>query len=63
MTDPTLNIVAAIGLPFIPGWGELRPFVADLWLIVTIVGVLLTPFFITSRPNAACGVVALESST
>ncbi|MEO6435438.1 MAG: NADH-quinone oxidoreductase subunit N [Tepidisphaeraceae bacterium] len=54
-----IAVLGAIGLPFIPAWSELRPFVADLWLIATIVAVLLTPFFITSRPNAACGVVAL----
>ena len=53
--QPTL---AAIGLPYIPGWDELRPFVADLWLIATAVAVLLTPFF-TRRPNAACAYVAL----
>src|SRR5215203_554868 len=48
----------AIGLPYIPGWNELRPFVADLWLIATIVAVLLTPFFVR-RSNAACAMVAL----
>jgi len=50
--------LAAIGLPFIPGWEELRPFIADVWLIVTIVGILLTPFF-TARSNIACAAVAL----
>lgn len=55
----TSSILAAgIGLPFIPGWHELRPFVADLWLIATIVAVLLTPFFV-ARPNVACALVAL----
>src|SRR5678816_3681167 len=53
-----ISTLAAIGLPFIPGWTEMRPFVADLWLIATVVGVLLTPFF-TSRSNVACAVVAL----
>src|SRR5437763_8011178 len=48
---------ATIGLPFIPGWGELRPFIGELWIIATIVAVLLTPFFVR-RPNAACGSVA-----
>jgi NADH-quinone oxidoreductase subunit N len=55
-----LNTIAAIGLPFIPGWHELRPFIADLILIGTIVAILITPFF--TRPqfsNAAAGVVAL----
>ncbi len=53
-----MNFLSAIGLPFIPGWDELRPFLADLWLIATILGVLLTPFFVR-KPNAACGTVAL----
>ena len=53
-----LSIVASIGLPFIPGWDELRPFVADLWLIGTIVAILLAPFF-TSKANVACAIVAL----
>jgi NADH-quinone oxidoreductase subunit N len=49
-----------IGLPFIPGWYELRPFAADLWLIATIVAVLLTPFFTGTRSsNAICAIVAL----
>jgi NADH-quinone oxidoreductase subunit N len=58
-----MQICAAIGLPFIPGWGELRPFVADLWLIATVVAVLLTPFFVTSRSNIACALVALAGVT
>src|SRR5439155_11694188 len=56
------SLIAAIGLPFIPGWDELRPFVVDLWLILTIVGVLLTPFF-TTRSNVACALVALAGVT
>src|SRR6476620_3182057 len=46
------------GRPFIPNWADLRPFVAELWLIATIVAVLLTPFFVR-RPNAACAAVSL----
>ena len=57
LTLPT--ILAAIGTPFIPGWGELRPFAADLWIIVTILAVLLTPFFASRRSNTACALVAL----
>src|SRR4051794_19599159 len=53
-----MPLTVAIGLPYIPGWNELRPFVADLWLIVTIVAVLLTPFFVR-RSNTACALVAL----
>src|SRR6184192_1840050 len=41
-------VLAAIGTPFIPGWTELRPFVA----------VLLAPFF-TNRSNYVCAAVAL----
>lgn len=48
-----------IGNPFIPGWNELRPFAAELWLIGAIVAVLLTPFFTSSRSNYACATVAL----
>ncbi len=49
----------AIGLPFVPGWDQLRPFVGDLCLIGTIVAVLLTPFVTRQRmANAACALVA-----
>jgi NADH-quinone oxidoreductase subunit N len=48
----------AIGLPFIPGWGEMRPFIADLGLIGTIVAILIAPFF-TRRSNVVCALVAL----
>jgi NADH-quinone oxidoreductase subunit N len=51
-------ILSAIGLPFIPDWAELRPFVADLWLIATIIAVLLAPFF-AQRANLLCATVAL----
>ena len=53
-----LSLLGAIGAPFIPPWSELKPFVADLWLIATIVAVLITPFF-TRKSNVACGLVAL----
>ncbi|MEA2707897.1 MAG: NADH-quinone oxidoreductase subunit [Phycisphaerales bacterium] len=56
-----MNLVLAqnIGLPFIPGWLELRPFIADVVLILTIVAVLLTPFFTAGRSNVATGLVSL----
>src|SRR5436309_15802439 len=54
--------LATVGLPFIPGWNELRPFIADLWLIGTIVAVLITPFFV-QRSNVACALVALAGVT
>src|SRR5688500_13662258 len=53
------SVLAAIGLPFIPGWHELRPFIADLVLILTVVAVLLTPFFTSSRSNLATAFVSL----
>src|SRR5687767_15897896 len=52
------SLLAAVGSPFIPGWGDLRPFVAELWLIVAIIAVLLTPFFVR-RPNFITALVAL----
>lgn len=64
-------MLSAIGAPFIPHWNEilphsgdgfLKPFVADLWLIVTIVAVLITPFF-TRKSNIACALVALAGLT
>jgi NADH-quinone oxidoreductase subunit N len=48
-----------IGNPYIPGWAELRPFIAEMWLIATIVGVLLTPFFTPKRSNVPCALVAM----
>jgi NADH-quinone oxidoreductase subunit N len=50
--------LASIGAPFIPHADQLRPFLAELWLIAAIVGVLLAPFF-TRRANLVCGMVAL----
>jgi NADH-quinone oxidoreductase subunit N len=51
-------ILAAIDKPFIPAWSELRAFAPELWLIVTIVAVLLTPFF-SRRSNVICALVTL----
>jgi NADH-quinone oxidoreductase subunit N len=63
MMTTTMSILAAgIGLPFIPGWEQLRPFIADCWLIATIIAVLLAPFF-TTRANVACALVALAGVT
>lgn len=44
--------------PYIPAWHDLRPFAGDVTLIVTLVAVLIVPFF-TRRPTLAVGVVAL----
>jgi NADH-quinone oxidoreductase subunit N len=56
------RVLAAVGPPILPGWADahtgLRPFVAELVLILTIVAVLLTPFF-TRRSNRASAAVAL----
>jgi NADH-quinone oxidoreductase subunit N len=48
----------AIGAPFIPTLDQLRPFAVESWLVVTIVAVLLAPFF-TRRANFICGGIAL----
>src|SRR5688572_24264131 len=53
-----ISMLAAIGNPYIPGWDELRPFVAELWLIATTVAVLLTPFFV-KKSNVACALVTM----
>lgn len=53
-----MSSIAAIGIPYIPGLDDLRPFVAELWLVATVVAVLLTPFFIR-RSNVPCALVAL----
>jgi NADH-quinone oxidoreductase subunit N len=58
-----MNIVgAAIGRPYIPGWADLGPFVVEGWLIVTLVGLLLAPFF-ARRRNLACFMVAVAGLT
>ncbi|HEX2971804.1 MAG TPA: proton-conducting transporter membrane subunit, partial [Tepidisphaeraceae bacterium] len=60
-----LSILAAIqsSAPFIPTWAgqpgyELRPFVAELVLIGTIVAVLLSAFF-AKRANLTAGLITL----
>jgi NADH-quinone oxidoreductase subunit N len=54
-----LSIISAIGAPFIPGWEQLRPFTCEFWLVATMIGVLLTPFFTTRHANLFCPAVAL----
>lgn len=49
--------LAAVG-PFIPDWQQLRPFVAELVLIGTIVAVLLSAFR-SRRSNVVAGLVSL----
>src|SRR4029079_1985176 len=53
-----MNLLAAISKPYIPGKGDLGPFVAELGLIATLVAVLVTPFF-AKRRNHATFLVAL----
>src|SRR5437879_4302651 len=53
-----LTTLAAIGVPFVPGWVELRPFVAEMLIVATIIAVLVTPFF-SRRANLLCGGVTL----
>ena len=50
--------IAQIGRPFIPGWADLGPFTAECWLIVTLVAILLAPFF-RKKSNLLCAGVAL----
>lgn len=47
------------GSPFIPAWTDLRPFVAELWLIGAMVAVLIAPFFSTRKANLLCPLVTL----
>jgi NADH-quinone oxidoreductase subunit N len=51
-------IMAMMGKPFVPGWEQLRPFIAELWLIATIVAVLLSAFW-SRRSNATAGLISL----
>jgi len=53
-----ISALANIGLPFIPGFGDLQPFLADLILIATIVATLIAPFF-SRRANFLTGTIAL----
>jgi len=50
-------LLAAIGKPFIPGWDMLGPFIAELVLVLTIIAVLIAPFF--RRSNALTGAISL----
>lgn len=52
------TLLAQIGKPYVPGWPDLGPFIAECWLIVTIVAVLLAPFF-RRKSNVLCALVAL----
>jgi NADH-quinone oxidoreductase subunit N len=51
---------AAIGLPFIPSAGDLRPFAAEICLVAGIAGNLMTPFLVR-KPNLSCAMVTLAS--
>lgn len=53
-----MNLLAAIGNPYIPGWKDLAPFSAECWLIATLVAILIAPFF-ARRRNLACFFVSL----
>ena len=52
------SLLANIGRPYIPQWHDLGPFVAECCLILTILAVLLAPFF-SRKSNALCAVVSL----
>ena len=47
-----------IGVPYLPGAAELRPFAAELCLVAGIVANLIVPFAVR-RPNLACGIATL----
>jgi len=51
-------ILGMIQNPYTPGWPELRPFVAEICLLATLIAVLLVPFF-TRKANVACALVTL----
>lgn len=51
-------MLAAIMKPFVPGWAELSPFLAELTLIATVVAVLIVPFFVHDA-RRACAFTAL----
>jgi NADH-quinone oxidoreductase subunit N len=53
-----IALLSVIGSPFMPDWLDLRPFAGELCLIVTMVAVLLAPFF-PRRGNRVCPAVAL----
>src|SRR5881394_3492573 len=55
-------LLGAIGRPYIPGSRDLAPFAAECWLIVTLCGLLIAPFFARKR-NLACFGVALSGFT
>jgi NADH-quinone oxidoreductase subunit N len=54
----SVTVPVPIGVPYLPGAAELRPFAAELWLVGGIVANLLVPLFVR-RPNLTCGVVTL----
>ncbi len=56
---PMLSNLAVTHGPFIPAWSELRFFAAELWLIIAIAAVLLTPFFTPRKSNIPAAMVAL----
>jgi NADH-quinone oxidoreductase subunit N len=53
-----LPVLSVIGSPFMPGWVDMRPFAGEVCIILTMVAVLLAPFF-TRRGNLVCPLVTL----
>ena len=53
-----MSFLANIGRPYIPAWQDLGPFIAECWLILTIIAVLMAPFF-SRKSNSLCAVVSL----
>ena len=50
MTPP----LHSVDSPLLPPWASVRPFSAELWLIVAIAAVLAIPFFVRRRTAEAC---------
>jgi NADH-quinone oxidoreductase subunit N len=53
---------ALISRPYIPGWHDLGPFVAECCLTATLVALLIAPFF-ARRRNLVCFLVSLVGTT
>ncbi len=55
-----MNAVNPIGLPYIPGADELRPFAGEICLVAAILAVLIVPMFV-KRSNVIVAMPVLFS--
>src|SRR5688500_2953335 len=53
-----MSLLANIGRPYIPQWQDLGPFIAECWLLLTIIAVLTAPCS-SRRSNSVRAVVSL----